>query len=72
MSGSQGLFVEDTKGLSMVAVEWRAGTLASEEWPGLVSRLSLPNELSRVASWTVVSLRVVTFTSPTSTPKQPG
>ena len=37
LSASLGVFVRDTKGLSMVAGEWRAVTLASEGWPGLVS-----------------------------------
>ena len=37
LSAGRRLFVLDTKGLSMVAGEWRAVTLASEGWPGLVS-----------------------------------
>ena len=60
MSASLGLFVRNTKGLSMVAGEWRgAVTLARvRNGQGLLV-LSLHNDLSRVASWTVVGLRLL-------------
>ena len=56
LSASLGLFVRDTKGLSMVAGEWRALTLASEGWPGLVSP-----QRAALQSWTTESCQFYFF-----------
>ena len=68
LSASLGLFVRDTKGLSMVAGEWRALTLASEGWPGLVSPSS---QRAALQSWTTES-RQFTFSPKQSWMRNPA